>query len=138
MRTTLQKILNIYILQIFELLITLAILIISFSNIKEISGSEFSKIILPENIKYLSIFLLATTFFIYLLEFFTRIGWLRIPYFIIILIVILVMLIDKNKDNIIININIAIAIASIVYFFILLTLIIYEIVKKISKKKNIM
>ena len=138
MKICLKKIFNIYILQVIELLLAVAIIILSFYNIKPILSPDgvktYSKIVLPDNVKFLNIIFLALILAFYLLEWINKPGLLRIPYFIIMLIVCLVMLLENDKNLALENINIAIAIGAMFYVVILSTLIIYEICKKNSRK----
>jgi len=134
-----KKILNFIPLEILEFIISFTIIIIGILNINPVvnNGKEFSKIILPENIKFLFIILLIILYILYLTEWITHHAWFRIPFFVILLIVLLVMLIDPNKEVALQNINIAIFIASIPYIFIVLFCIIYDIKNCLKKDKKI-
>ena len=134
-----KKILNFIPLEILEFIISFTIIIIGILNINPVvnNGKEFSKIILPENIKFLFIILLIILYILYLTEWITHHAWFRIPFFVILLIVLLVMLIDPNKTVALQNINIAIFIASIPYIFIVLFCIIYDIKNCLKKDKKI-
>ena len=134
-----KKIFNFIPLEILEFIISFTIIIIGILNINPVvnNGKEFSKIILPENIKFLFIILLIILYILYLAEWITHNAWFRIPFFVILLIVLLVMLIDPNKEVALQNINIAIFIASIPYIFIVLFCIIYDIKNCLKKDKKI-
>lgn len=134
-----KKILNFIPLEILEFIISFTIIIIGILNINPVvnNGKEFSKIILPENIKFLFIILLIILYILYLTEWITHHAWFRIPFFVILLIVLLVMLIDPNKEVALQNINIAIFIASIPYIFIVLFCIIYDIKNCLKKDEKI-
>ena len=134
-----KKIFNFIPLEILEFIISFTIIIIGILNINPVvnNGKEFSKIILPENIKFLFIILLIILYILYLAEWITHNAWFRIPFFVILLIVLLVMLIDPNKEVALQNINIAIFIASIPYIFIVLFCIIYDIKNCLKKDEKI-
>ena len=133
-----KKILNFLYLQIVEIIICFTIVFVGISNIVPvtINGSQFSKIILPENIKFLFIILLIILYILYGLEWLTHHAWLRIAYFVILPIVLLVMLIEPDKGVAFQNINIAIFLASIFYIFILIFCIISYVKKCVEKKKK--
>lgn len=133
-----KKILNFLHLEIAEFIICFTILFIGISNIVPITnnGREFSKIILPENIKFIFIILLIILYILYGLEWMTHHAWLRIAYFAILPIVLLVMLIEPDKRISIENINIAIFLASILYIFIIIFCIIYDVKKCVEKNKK--
>lgn len=133
-----KKILNYLHLEIVEIIICFTIIFIGISNINPviINGRQFSKIILPENIKFLFIILLIILYILYGLEWLTHHAWLRIAYFIILPIVLLVMLIEPDKGVAFQNINIAIFLASIFYIFILIFCIISDVKKCVEKKKK--
>ena len=118
-----KKILNFLHLEIVEFIICFTIIFIGILNIVPITnnGREFSKIIL---------------YILYGLEWMTHHAWLRIAYFAILPIVLLVMLIEPDKRVAFENINIAIFISSILYIFIIIFCIIYEVKKCVEKNKK--